>query len=234
MWSCAYCGSSPSKKSDRTKDHIPPRCLFRKPYPTDLVTVPACSRCHGSTSKDDEYFRIVTSMRDDVYQHDEADLDRTHRALEGPARNLARIIGRSAYKTHRKTAGGIWVDALGYRVDHDRLERVARRIVRGLFYENRGERLPEGYRVEAFSDLDWRAVEPRLGMPVARWLLPQPRMEIGKGRGVFRYQCHFAPEDPATSVWLLEVFERVEFFAFTIRQDALIGQILAGGPLVGE
>jgi 5-methylcytosine-specific restriction endonuclease McrA len=51
---CAYCGSP----TDLTRDHVPPKNLFPLPKPVNLITVPACKKCHSETSQDDEYFRV--------------------------------------------------------------------------------------------------------------------------------------------------------------------------------
>ena len=63
--SCTYCGYH----GKLTVDHIPPKGLFGKPLPPNLMTVPACDKCHKSTTDDDEYFRTVIALRDDVYDH---------------------------------------------------------------------------------------------------------------------------------------------------------------------
>lgn len=55
---CYNCGKSAKKLS---RDHIPPKCFFRPPLPTDLITVPCCKKCNESFSLDDEAFRIWTS-----------------------------------------------------------------------------------------------------------------------------------------------------------------------------
>lgn len=51
---CVYCG-----EPGMTKDHVPPRCLLEKPYPTNLRTVPCCSRCNSNFSIDEQYFLIL-------------------------------------------------------------------------------------------------------------------------------------------------------------------------------
>src|SRR5271168_5407862 len=52
---CIYCGDA----RELTRDHVPPRCLFSKPRPNDLVTVPCCVACNRALSRHDEYFRIA-------------------------------------------------------------------------------------------------------------------------------------------------------------------------------
>ena len=52
---CVYCSSD----KGLTRDHVPPKCLIRSPYPADLLTVPACADCNNRYSRDEEYFRLV-------------------------------------------------------------------------------------------------------------------------------------------------------------------------------
>lgn len=53
---CIYCGQFAD-----TKDHVPLKCLFEKPYPPNLLTVPSCQLCNQSFSKDEEYFINILS-----------------------------------------------------------------------------------------------------------------------------------------------------------------------------
>ena len=50
-----------NKKMGVTKDHIPPKNLFIKPLPSNLITVDACEECHKKYTLDDEAFRIFAS-----------------------------------------------------------------------------------------------------------------------------------------------------------------------------
>ena len=52
---CIYCGVNVGDEPD----HVPPKCLFPQPRPSDLVTVPSCARCNRRFALDDEYFRDV-------------------------------------------------------------------------------------------------------------------------------------------------------------------------------
>ena len=94
---CTYCG----KSAKLTSDHIPPKNLFPKPRPTNLVTVRACRKCNKSASKDDEYFRLMSIIRNDVYeQPGVAELwDNTYRGLKrtqilGFAKSLLGSVNR--------------------------------------------------------------------------------------------------------------------------------------------
>jgi len=56
---CTYCGETKWVSAD----HVPPKNLFPKPYPTDMWTVPACDDCNQGFSKDDDYFLIFVMER---------------------------------------------------------------------------------------------------------------------------------------------------------------------------
>ena len=63
---CAYCGDV----GIVTRDHVPPKGIFPKPRPANLITVPACPKCHSQqTSRDDEYFRNTLNVREDLSKH---------------------------------------------------------------------------------------------------------------------------------------------------------------------
>jgi hypothetical protein len=49
---CLYCHG----KAD-SKDHVPPKLLLEKPFPRNLITVPACVLCNNRFSLDEQYFR---------------------------------------------------------------------------------------------------------------------------------------------------------------------------------
>ena len=46
-----------------TRDHIPPKNLFKPPLPTNLITITACHNCNNSYSLDEEYFRACVATQ---------------------------------------------------------------------------------------------------------------------------------------------------------------------------
>lgn len=55
---CVICG----KNIATTRDHIPPKSIFPKPRPDDLITVPACSTCNNGDSDFDERFKVYSNL----------------------------------------------------------------------------------------------------------------------------------------------------------------------------
>ena len=48
---CVYCG-----KNATTREHVPSKCFLDKPYPDNLLTLPACKECNNGFSEDEQYF----------------------------------------------------------------------------------------------------------------------------------------------------------------------------------
>lgn len=105
---CAYCGSS----ENLTDDHVPPKNLFRKPRPSNLISVPACPFCHSETSKDDEHFRIKVCFRDDAGDHPSANgnWDSIFRSLKREqAVGLRKLILSDTHYVQLKTSSGLYL-----------------------------------------------------------------------------------------------------------------------------
>lgn len=62
---CIYCGS----KDNITREHAPPKALFPKPRPHNLITVPVCESCNGEKSSDDEYFTWYLNVHYPVHNN---------------------------------------------------------------------------------------------------------------------------------------------------------------------
>ncbi len=214
---CIYCG----KVGPVTDDHIPPQCLFAGDGRTKLIKVPACLKCNSQASKDDEYFRLVLTLREDVKTHPDvkAILPVVMRSLRKPeAETFRTTFLRGLEKVHPITPGGLILPERGaYTIDWKRLATVIQRITRGLFYEFKGHRLPEGYEVLPFApftmeDLDQESVQffnENFLEPIGR------RTGIVVGRKVFLFKFIDTDTDPNSSMWLYLFYERIVFFAFT-------------------
>src|SRR5260370_32856476 len=53
---CYLCGLEATER-----DHLPPRNLFKKPHPRDLITRSICATCHQPTHNDDQALRAFVS-----------------------------------------------------------------------------------------------------------------------------------------------------------------------------
>jgi hypothetical protein len=117
-----YCG----KPAD-TREHVPPRLIYLKPYPANLATVACCNSCNGGWSKDEEYFKLALSL-----MGGSAVLDEMHEAGGWTDRTLSHEEALGLDDTIVKSIG---VDEAGlpfFEPDTPRLRRVLEKITKGL------------------------------------------------------------------------------------------------------
>jgi hypothetical protein len=215
---CAYCG----RVTRLTEDHVPPKGLFGKPQPSDLIKVPSCFTCNMEASLDDEYFRTVIVLKDRAGSHPEAAMIRASvfRALANVRkRGFARAILSQTRSVLLRTPAGLHVGRrLAFDVDLQRLDRVVARVTKGLFWYHEGRRLPDGMEVTTFSEDGLREVTTaeisRMQENIIGPALSQPIHSIG--RGALRYWYTHASDAPNVSVWIYEFHGDVRFLALTL------------------
>jgi hypothetical protein len=201
---CVYCGQS---DNHITVDHIPPKNLFPDPKPSNLITVPCCLQCNQKVAKDDEYFRTVITMREDIAKHPEAVrvLPTVQKGLQRPqARGFRKAFLAALRKAEIQTTGGLYLgNTTVLAVNSMRLERVASRIIQGLFYHEKAKHLPEQYEAVAYAPSRWvfrrnEEVNNQL-VELATCTRSQPLKSIGDG--VFSYKFCVCDEDDNSIVW---------------------------------
>lgn len=215
---CVYCG----QKASLTSDHIPPKNLFPKPRPSNLITVPACHNCNQSASKDDEYLRLMLVMREDVFEQPAAaDIwKKTFKGLKRPesltfTKNILKSISRKPAYTDSGIFNG---NKASYNVDFSRLDAVVERIIRGLFYHHSGYRLPEthlpkSFAVEGLTDPKFW-LDPQMRKPI-ELAASQPTNILGNS--VFGYKFIRLGDDIDASIWLMSFYLKVFFVGFTYK-----------------
>ena len=214
---CAYCGTA----TDLTRDHIPPQSLFPDDpaHRVDLITVPACRRCNRKFEADDQYFALAISAHLLTGQNPVAASlhERAKRGLAYVMRKpLGRKIAKELGRVELQTPTGLFA---GYqpiwKYDRRVIDRVACRIVRGLYFHHFGSRVPPGARVgcQALRDIPMRTAADHAGFePLFTLLQTQPLRDIGPG--VFKYRFGAALDNPAFSAWIMTIYDAVEFAGF--------------------
>src|SRR5438445_6283846 len=148
MGQCVYCG----KVRLLTDDHIPPQNLFPKPRPGSLIRVPSCEPCNGGASKDDEYFRLFITVREDAKGHPDRDavLPVVLRSLNRPeARGFAKAFWKNTRYAERMSPSGLFLSSgRVYEAEGRRMDRVAVRIVKGLVFHETHKRVPDDHKVQ--------------------------------------------------------------------------------------
>jgi hypothetical protein len=214
---CAYCGSS----ENLTRDHVPPKNLFPRPRPSNLIEVRACKICHSDTSKDDEYFRLKICLRDGVGKHPAArtQWNTIFRSLKrSKARGLARQFLSDIHLVQLKTPSGLYLGKrLGYNVDMNRIRRVVQRTIRGLYFVESRKPLGLNNEVRIYTEEDIKElpqdVRDQLIQTILTPLVTYPSKVVGNS--IFLYRHHIAKENPVFSVWGISFYGQVPFLAMT-------------------
>ena len=206
---CAYCHT----ENPETRDHIPPQSFFPRPKPSNLITVPCCEGCRVEQSQDDEYFRlaIVSSSNVSDKQIVQPVMEAIHRSLRKPNKvGFSKLVNESLFEMDVHSKEGIYLGKSGaIKIDKARFDRVAERVIRGLFFHELGFPLPIKYKVtNIYSQFGFQDIEHLLG----KVKFEEPRV-IGKG--VFWYTYAMTDEDPNSGVWLQKYYEGLPFIGFT-------------------
>jgi hypothetical protein len=137
---CVYCGHV----KELTADHVPPKLLLAQPYPTNLLTVPACRDCNQSFMRDDEYTRnIVARDLRAANNHDaQSKLPAIVRSLERPsAKAFAEYLIRQTTDTTILAPDGKPMGEV-VSVDRARVDATGARMIRALHFVEGGKPLP--------------------------------------------------------------------------------------------
>lgn len=205
---CLYCGSS----EQMTLDHVPPKCLFPKPRPP-LKTVPCCRSCNERFGKDDEWFRQVLVIRDDVQHHPESSkvLASIYRSWQRPkGRGLPTAIFNTLRDVRVRSSEGVDRGTMpAFEVDPTRMSRVLERIVRGLYFVETGQTFPLNHQVTVHTGFE-RHLE--IQAKASEMLAGRPRTVIGEH--IFMYS--WAHTSETTTIWLLAFYDVVPFLVLTI------------------
>jgi hypothetical protein len=188
-----------------TADHIPPKLLFAKPYPGNLLTVPACQPCNASFQLDDEYTRTVVALHLRASNHPDV-----KSKLPAILRSLSRPNAKS-FRTYlaNQTVPSIVLDftgsPMGYLIDADRSRVNATGVhkIRGLHFIETAKMLPPHIRIKLAAKAGLRPDEPS-ATTIARAFMSCPdrrHKEIGQA---FSYAVGF---NKSWIVWILMLYE---------------------------
>lgn len=209
---------------------MPPKCFFLRPFPNNMITVPSCGDCQGS-SKDDEYFLnvMLIAIDADITQGYAEFSKSKKKLLERKFKEVHIRLGRRKYKGLARriqqqttvvptfTAGNLMVPHRPLPLlfpEKQRIARVGERIVRGLFYYERAYRVPDQYRVTVRSRQLNRASR------TVDYLNDEiiPHTVAGHGiiqEGVFAYRYWEVAEVKDSTLWLLEFYGAPLLFGAT-------------------
>lgn len=219
---CTYCGLH----REITDDHIPPKNLFPKPLPQNLITVPSCMICNEGTSKDDEYFRLILSLRDETFDHPSVQNNwpKIKRSLECKSHGgLRRILIDSTQFVNLRSNAGLYLGKAGViEPDSKRMDKVLRRIAKGLFYSETGYRLPDNYDI-VWHDItnvrDLKQEEKDTIIQMLNYLEATPMKNFGNN--VFKYRYMYTNDDPNCFWGTFSFYLRIWFLVYSMDSNLI-------------
>jgi len=204
---CAICGT----RAATTRDHVPPKSIFPKPLPSDLVTVPACGNCNSGSSPSDEEFKVGLSMLAGMETPETLKLwkDGVMRTLAHNRRMHREVMDRFV-QVDVRSPGGIYLHTReAILIPKQPIHSVLERTIRGLYYHHFGEALGTRARcdVQQFQE---RGDNTDIG----NFVMSMPPGSIGNG--LLRYRFARAEDSPLSSLWFMLFFGKVPVFGYTI------------------
>jgi hypothetical protein len=212
---CTYCNSIAD-----TRDHIPPKCMFPKPLPASLITVPCCKSCNSSFCKDDEYARDVITFREELSDNPLVmQLNKT--VSKRFARTETQRYFDNMYTSFGEetlyTNNGIYLETkITFDYDRSRVENVLKRTVRGLYRHIRnGIKLSDEFDVQVYRHEDLLSLEDEYVSIFNILTNKKSNIIISNG---FEYTYHSLSSKPKYTVWKLCFYSKYDEFAITCRQ----------------
>ena len=222
---CAYCGH----REGSTKDHVPPRALFIKPYPENMIAVPACEECHNEMSLQDEYFLMAIGfvLSGDEKKHAKYLTDKVKRALKRPeAKKLRADLINRTQDIEVHSVGGIYLgNAKGTKFDWPRLKFFAQRILKALYFEEYKKTLETSYQLNVF--LSWFQKDSNIiNSPEIKEILQFLARSKARvvGDNVFQYWFSKVEDDCDSSFWYVRIAQEFGFFGIILPKQELTNQ----------
>ena len=206
---CIYCD-----KPATTKEHIPPKQFFKGKSDSPLITVPSCKACNTSFQKDEDFFRqfyvsILMDSSSEAKKLMEGEISRSIRRTPALGRQMfSQMKLVNAYNKSGLYKGKMTM----YQVsdsDNIRINRVVTKIIKGLFYHEFGQIIPEDWIIKVI----WITPQVEKELNLAE-MGKQPYWRVIKA-DTFAYWVNYVPKT-LQSIWLLDFFQIPLFYVLVL------------------
>lgn len=200
---CIYCGT----KEATEKDHVPPKCFFPKPLPSNLITVPSCSDCNREFGKIDEFVRNVLVSLDATEKKIELATLREkmfRSLLREQGTNLLFKIYKLLKPVDVVTNAGIFIEQKhAFDMDTEEFYKFFERIARALLYiEN---------HIEYFNGkFNWSELADYSHFPAKVKFCLENDIRKSNANGMFKYSGMWV-KGHISSLWFVKLYNSVEF-----------------------
>jgi len=201
---CYLCGSP--LVTPRSNDHVPPRQLYvkeiRVAHSPNLLTLPTHGDCNRSYQHDEDYFvNTLAPLARGSYSGDALLRD----VFDKYGRNEKQPLVHRVLEEFDRTPSGLQLppSLVAKRIDGARVHRVAWKIVRGLYFHETRQYLPEATP----NSLSITPPDTPPPAPFSEALGELPSR--GAYPGVFDYKFAQFPEHNDFSYWGLLLWDRL-------------------------
>lgn len=186
-----------------TEDHVPAKTFFPKDYQRKGYKIPACASCNSMYSKDEEYVRDSFSIAGQNNVAHQVFQEGTRRSYLRPYSRLQPVtkherILSSLVRLNVKTPAGIHLRTdTAIKIKISRIQNVAVKIVKGLFFVHAGKSIPSDFQFSFFMDpKDFLLNLLQIKSPV-----------IGRFDDIFAYKAIIAKDDLTSGIWWLSFYQ---------------------------
>jgi len=202
---CALCGENAAT----TRDHIPPQGIYPKPRDNDINfnVVPAFSSCNNGAAVEDEQFKVFMGISTGEF-HDQPEI-----VINSIARTIGnnQKIANQIFETKRNVyayrQNQVLEPAVSVTFDGEKYCKVVSRIVRGLYWIERGKALGLGSNINIFPT---DQMKPDFSQSIKELMgCLEPHFLNKK---TFVYKVLF--NDDESSIWGVQFFGKHTVFAY--------------------
>lgn len=194
MEQCYLCGERLVKKKNKSRDHVPPDCIFPKEKPANLITIPCCISCNQKFKPLDEKMRNFIALLSGEKSGEVGEVAKKE-ILRSSRLSMEFLSYTKDHPSLRDSEG---TPRLLFFFDDKELELWLSRIVKGLFFHREKRRISDNaiYRVIKHSEL---TPQPSMTFPLEEGLELRP------------YFVYGVVQEANTGHWVLIFYDHIIF-----------------------
>lgn len=194
MSQCYFCGKGLKKNESKSRDHVPPDCIFPREKPPNLITVPCCIECNGSFKLLDERMRNFFAVLAGDKSGEAGKIARNEILRSG---RLSKDF-LSYTKQHPSIVDDQGNPSLIFYFNNEELEHWLIRVVKGLIFHRTQIRIGD---------------DAVFKMKVLSEFVPQPSNTFPMEKGL-EFRPHFVYgviQEHNTDFWVLIFYDHLMF-----------------------
>jgi len=190
-------------------DHIPPQGIYPKPRDNDinLNTVPACSECNNGSAIEDEEFKVLMGFSTgESHENPDIVIDWIARTV-GKNQKIANQLFSTKQSVHAYLRGPILEPAIAVTFDGEKYRKVISRIIRGLYWLQKGHALGRNPQITVFPT---HSINPDFSRSMTSLMNCLEAHPLNKGTFVYKIQFR----EDGTSILEVQFFKKHTVFAY--------------------